>query len=211
MPVEARGKLFCSFPRSGGRAFFASTAPTASTGASSVAHLPNWRPRDVTVFVPWMIRRRVRAARWRGGGVTWRARDRLGRPDAGRGARRDLGPPHDTVAIPNLQVSLDAFTHHHRAAGRRVTALPLELQAAVVIPHDPVIGDGAGFFQPKHAVESQPARARHVKVVRRRRRLREAGIVVGPGTSVSRKAFAVSRSAMPFRRSFFTRRSCWVP
>src|SRR5580704_4207316 len=34
LPVEARGKLFCSFPRSGGRALFASTAPAASTGSS---------------------------------------------------------------------------------------------------------------------------------------------------------------------------------
>ena len=32
------GKLFCSFPRSGGRALFASTAPAASTGSSSVVH-----------------------------------------------------------------------------------------------------------------------------------------------------------------------------
>src|SRR5437870_2849738 len=106
MPVEARGKLFCSFPRSGGRVRFASTAPAASTGSSSVAHLPNRRPRDVTVFVPWMIRRRVIATTWHGGGVAWGTRDRRGRPDASRGARRDLGPSHDTVAIPNLQVSL---------------------------------------------------------------------------------------------------------
>ena len=132
------------------------------------------------MFVPGMIRRRVIAATGRGGVVAGRARDRRGRPDAGRRARRDLDPPHDPVAIPNLQVSIDAFTHHHGAAGRRVTALPLELQAAVVIAHDPVIGDGAVFFQSKHGVESQPARSRHVKVVRRRRRLREAGIVVGP-------------------------------
>src|SRR5919108_5224082 len=36
MPVEARGKLSCSFPRSGGRVLFASTAPSASTGVSRI-------------------------------------------------------------------------------------------------------------------------------------------------------------------------------
>src|SRR5260370_37201312 len=123
MPVEVRGKRFCRFPRSGGRALFASTAPPASTGASSVAYPPNRWSRDVTMFTPWMIRRWVIAATWRRAGVAERARDWLGRPDAGRGGRRDLGPAHGTVARPNLQVSLDAFTHHHGAPRRSVNAL----------------------------------------------------------------------------------------
>src|SRR5262249_15999003 len=35
------GKLFCSFPRSGGRVLFASTAPAASTGRSRVPAVPD--------------------------------------------------------------------------------------------------------------------------------------------------------------------------
>src|SRR5438445_11476739 len=115
MPVEARGKLFCSFPRSGGRALFASTAPTASTGASSVAHLPNGRTRDVAMFAPRMIGRRVMAPTWTDRGLARRAHGRFGRPDAGRGASRDLGPAHHAVAIPNLKLSLHAFTTVLRA------------------------------------------------------------------------------------------------
>ena len=97
-----------------------------------------------------------------------------------------------------------------RCCGRRVTALPLELQEAVVIAHDPVIGDGPVFFQPKHGVEAQPARGADVKVVRRRRR-RAKRALWSAQYFVSRKVFAVAISAMPFRRSFFTSRSCWVP
>src|SRR5207245_8954017 len=109
MPVEARGKLFCSFPRSGGRALFASTAPTASTGSSSVAHLPNGRTRDVAMFAPRMIGRRVMAPTWTDRGLARRARGRFGRPDAGRGASPDLGQARLAVAVPNLTLHTPAF------------------------------------------------------------------------------------------------------
>jgi hypothetical protein len=94
----------------------------------------------------------VIAAPWRGGGVAGRARDRLDRLDAGRGARRDVGPPHGTVTRPNLQGSLDAFTHHHGAAGRRVTALPLELPEAAVIT-TPVVRCQVGSLSDVQAAE----------------------------------------------------------
>jgi hypothetical protein len=51
------GKLFCSFPRSGGRVLFASTAPAASTGSLSVEHFPNRRTGYVPVLAPGMISR----------------------------------------------------------------------------------------------------------------------------------------------------------
>src|SRR5206468_8694031 len=101
-------------------------------------------------------------------------------PRRGRGAWRDRGPAHHAVAIPNLNLSCYVFTHHDRTACRSVSALPLELEEAVVIAHDPVIRDGAFFFQAKDGIESQPARSRHVKVVGRGGRLREAGIVARP-------------------------------
>src|SRR5207237_8214615 len=133
------GKLRYGVPRIGGRALFASTAPAASTGSSSVAYLPNRRTRDVAVFVPRVIRRRARAPAWAGCGLARRLHGRLGRPDARRDAWCDLGRAHHAVAIPNLNLALDVFTHHHRTACGGVGALSLKLEEAVVIAHDPVI------------------------------------------------------------------------
>src|SRR4249919_3422112 len=100
MPVEARGKRFCRFPRSGGRVLFASTAPAASTGSSRLPAFPGATLlgkllKDVVVgsaVVPRMIRRDVWAiphrARYRRGG-------RRGAQRQGHGERRCrvLGPP----------------------------------------------------------------------------------------------------------------------
>jgi len=40
VPVGARGKLVCSFPRTCGRVLLASTGPAASTGSSRLNRLP---------------------------------------------------------------------------------------------------------------------------------------------------------------------------
>ena len=44
----------------------------------------------------------------------------------------------------------DVFRDLQGAPGRRMSALALQLQQAIVIAHDPVVGDGALLLQAKH-------------------------------------------------------------
>jgi len=89
-------------------------------------------------------------------------------------------------------------------------ALSLQLQQPIVVAHDPVVRDRARLLETKHRVEPQPARRARWKSsgetgARAKRALWSAQY------AVSRNALAVARSAIPLRRSFFTRRSCCVP
>ena len=82
---------------------------------------------------------------------------------------RDLLPADPLPTIANLDLAGGIFKYLHRAARRRLLALPLQLQETIGVPHHPVIRDGAGLLEAKHGRQRQPARDRDVEVVGRRR------------------------------------------
>src|SRR5262245_14219728 len=165
MAVEARGKLFCSFPRTRGRVFFASTGPAASTGGCSRLHpLPRASvPGELLVLVmlrdslvPWMIGMLLATPTRPGGDQRqwchwhrqrWPVRRGRGGACGREILRSQLLVPHDAVAIANLDLAVDRFVHLHGGAGRRAVTLALNLEVPVVVTHDPVIRDGPLLLQ----------------------------------------------------------------
>ena len=86
----------------------------------------------------------------------------------------DRSPP-----VPHLKVSVFVLADAHRALRRRIgPALSRHLEVAIVVPHHPVVGQGARFLQPKHLVQVQPGRDRRVEVLRRRGHPRKPLVVV---------------------------------
>ena len=176
---------------------FASTAPAASTGGltDSPPRTP-CDPRPVADRSGMLDRRgatddRADAARLEPHRARTCRSDR--RPPAGctasgcRRRRRDFGPAHHAIAIANLELAIDGLIDQHRAARRRPLTLPLELQQPIVVAHDPVIGDRAFLLEAEDLVQRHAPRDGHVEVVRRRRRLRKAPIVVGPVLRVEKR------------------------
>src|SRR6266850_1725318 len=89
-------------------------------------------------------------------------------------------PPHPAIAIADVDLAGRVFTHLDRAACRGLMTLSLQLQQPIGIAHDPVIGDRARLLEAKDGLQGEPAWDRDVKVVGRRRCVREAAIMIGP-------------------------------
>src|SRR5262249_22158230 len=109
------------------------------------------------------------------------------------GAWRQFRPTHDAIAIADLDRPVDRFANGHRAARRRMAALPLELEQPVVVLHHPIVRDAARLLEPEHVVEAQAVRDRDMKVVGRPRRPRESLIVLGLYSVSRRVGFEPSR------------------
>jgi hypothetical protein len=85
-------------------------------------------------------------------------------------------------------------------------ALPRHLKVQRVVADDPVVGQHSGVLELQRLIERGPARRPSMKVLGRRRRLREADVVVG---QIDRLQERIRRRRIrdPNRRNFFTGRS----
>jgi hypothetical protein len=112
-------------------------------------------------------------ARTVSGADAWRGDGRFG------DRRRNLAPPHQATSIANLDRARPRFPHQDRTLGRRLLTLPDQLKVARVVADDPVIREHAGLLELERAIERGRTRGPPMKVVRRRRCLGEADVVLG--------------------------------
>jgi hypothetical protein len=126
-------KPFCGFQGAVG-AFWASTAPAASIGSSSVHQLPvrHIAPHLFESLSPGMIGGRVGAPRR--GRRRYRPRRRCERATRARG---NFLPRHDPIAIPDLQVTVSGLAHVHGAARRGIQSGLHPRNTAALLRHVP--------------------------------------------------------------------------
>ena len=168
---------------------FASTAPAASTGCltdSPPRTLRDPRPvadRSGTGRPRGATDDRHRATRGRGprrrgaAGRRWRRRRGRARGRRLRRFRSSASRDRDTESPAGRRRLHRPARCCAPAAGRLCRS---SCKQPIVVAHDPVVRDRAVSSSRKTVSSRSPRGTRHVKVVRRRRRLRKPPIVVGP-------------------------------
>ena len=122
-----------------------------------------------------MIRARPRSTylRWRCDGDR-----RCGHRHAIDGLRSKLAPGDQAIAIANRDRTVARFADLHRAARRHPAARARELQQAIAVADDPVIGQRPRLLDDEHPIEETQRWTTPMKVLTRRRRSREPRIVL---------------------------------
>src|SRR5438552_6270120 len=156
-------------------AFWASTAASASTGAS---RLGGAAQRALTVDGAGVATPRVVRARPSGPmGGTRQLRPCGGRRGLDR--RGHLRPVHRAPPIAESNRPVSGFTHQHGTPRGRLSALPRHLEVPGVIPHDPIVGEDALLLELEHPIERRARRDAPMEVLGRGRRDGKPLVVFG--------------------------------